>query len=195
MFAKDETIPPIIISDLNQTERAKFSMTIGFTLLYNLTQRISFETGLLYSNKGYHSGLISLIYPTPSPNAPSEAKYYYHLHYLDIPLKARINVIKNKIRYYFSSGLITNLYLLQSTVGKYYFPNGRTSKQGTIGAGSFNRLSLSPTVGLGFNYAFNARSQFAIEPHFNYGILDISKGFIGGYLWNAGINFAYYRNI
>lgn len=194
----------------NQYESPKFGYSMGLVMKYKISPRMFIGSGLQFSNKGYASKLnitysstqISptkeFINPTSEPlnGKMTDIKFLYSHHYLDLPINLWIYHGNGKIKFVSSVGFKTSI-LLNSTykVVKEYSDGSKDRGPSQTQKEQFNRLNLFPHAGFGVNYSINPKIQFQIEPTFSFGILNITDAPIGGYLWNAGLNFSGYYTL
>src|SRR5687767_3453389 len=80
----------------------KFGYTGGLTVGYYITSRISLESGLQFSNKGYKTIPIETIYDWKEPSIVATNIFNYY--YLDIPLKVNYEFLKKRIQVITSIG-------------------------------------------------------------------------------------------
>lgn len=68
----------------------------------------------------------------------------------------------------------------------------RKDKQKSPTNFDYNKVNISPTVSVGFDYKINSRMNLRVEPTFRYGVLKITKTPVTGYLYSGGLNVSYY---
>src|SRR5674476_325987 len=88
-----------VVSSRNNQEVAKFGYTVGLNIYFNITSRAAFETGIQYSNKGYKTELMDLVWLQPDPSLPTKGKFIYNISYLDIPAKINLTFGEKKLRF------------------------------------------------------------------------------------------------
>ena len=175
----------------NNNEIIKVGYTAGLNVCFNLSHLIGLETGIQYSNKGYQTKFQELFFAGYIQDAPMKVKYIYNFHYIDIPVKVNFTFGKNKVRFFTSVGLTTNVFIEETQTRISVYSNGK--QKGTSPTNiDYNRINISPTVSVGFDYKINNRMNLRVEPTFRYGILTIIDAPIHGYLFSAGLNISYY---
>lgn len=93
-------------------EIAKLGYTAGLSLLVKLWNRVSFETGLYFSNKRYRTKSIALYDINPPFEEPvNRIKSSYNYYYLNIPIKVNYFILTGKIKLFASAGFSTNIFL------------------------------------------------------------------------------------
>jgi hypothetical protein len=192
-----------IFESRNAREIAKLGYTAGVDIMYTISKRLSIETGLQFSNKGYSNKYVELTFGDPidprygftyssgTVSQPVNFRFIYSYYYLDIPLRAIYSFGRNKIRFVTGLGITTNIFLIQKTIG--VFDNGYeiTSKS----TNSVRRINFSPTISLGGDYKINSRFNLRAEPTFRYGFMKTVDAPLGDHLWNAGFNISCYYSL
>ena len=184
-----------IADSRDNLEIPKFGFTTGLSLLFQLNKRLTFETGLQYSNKGEKTKSYSLTWNTPSgqpdPALPTKNTFIYHYNYLDIPVKVNYNILTKRLKFFVSGGISTNVFLFQKTTSILEYSDGRTETNNSTGSG-LSRINFAVLAGLGINYDLTSRLTFRIEPTYRRSITSIINAPIKGYLYSAGINTGIY---
>ena len=189
--------PPsdLVIKSRNNNEVAKFGYTTGLNVCFNFSQLVGFETGIQFSNKGYKSKNLDLVYSSPDPNSPTKANFIYAYQYIGIPLKARFSFGKSKVRFVSSIGFMTNFLLnvKQTTIVEY--SNCKTEKNTQSTTSSFKKVDISPIVSIGIDYKLNKKFHLLAEPTFRYGVIKTKSAPVTENLWNAGLNIGIYYEL
>ena len=180
-----------IIQQRNENEIFKLGYTLGLTTLLPLNKRISLESGITYSNKGYQTTMQVLYYFQYDPAFPQKMKSIYNYHYIDIPLKANFIFGKKKLRFISSLGLTTNVFIRETSTSVLVYSD-RTERNSSATNFKYNRFNLSPSIGVGIDYKINDKMNLRIQPSFSYGILKIIDAPITAYLYSGGINMSYF---
>ncbi|HEY0261678.1 MAG TPA: porin family protein [Chitinophagales bacterium] len=181
---------PTVQAGLKGLEIPKFGFTTGINFCYNITSVFGIETGLQYSNKGWQMKKQDLIFES-NLNGFSwtpTGDYYkiaYAFHYIDIPVKANFTVGKKKVRFFTSIGLVASI-LVQETSSLTMQESGKTTKTTKNSYDKTAAANLSPMLSLGIDYKINSKMNLRVEPTARFGVLN------NVYLYNAGINLAYY---
>ena len=177
----------LVIKIRNDIEKAKFGYTTGFSVTYNFSNLIGFETGVLYSNKGYKTIEQHLIYFPPSPGSPDRATTIYSYQYIGIPLKAKFAFGKNKARFITSAGLITNFLINVKQSINFKYSDGRTEKKNQSSTSGFNKVDISPMVSIGVDYKITDKIHLSAEPTFRFGLIKTKDAPVKENLWSAGL--------
>jgi hypothetical protein len=195
----DPTIDGIIAAR-NKSEHLKLGFTTGLNVKYQFNEVVSFETGLMYSNKGYKLRTDNIIFgdqvdPGHTPSAGGQFRVRYNYKYLDLPLKINIAFAREETySFYFTAGVVVNVFLEQKNVSTFTSPN--QPKQVTSSGGELfqtnNSLNISPFIGPGVRFGLGKRLHMQVEPLFRYGLLPLYNAPIKGYLWNWGLNTVLY---
>jgi hypothetical protein len=184
----------IVMKYNKQRETFKVAYTGGLNICYNIKKSIGIETGIQYSNKGFQTKLDKAVSLVPDLANPDKFKFIFNYHYLDIPLKVNFTVGENKIRFFSSAGITTNLFLKQIQTNVYHLPD-RTVRTSNPTRYDYKKVNLSPTISIGIDYKINEKMNLRIEPTFRYGVIAISDDPVTNYLYNGGLNISYYYGL
>ncbi len=127
-----------------------FGYTTGLNFYYQIKKRLSIETGIQYSRKGYQTIPFPTVYDFNYD--PAIATNYIYFTYLDFTLRANFTFLKNKFQIIASAGAVFN-YLLQ--VSSKTVPENTTAIFQTkthISNYAYNKINISPTISLGLKY-------------------------------------------
>lgn len=174
-------------------EIAKLGYTAGLSLLFKPWDRVSFETGLYFSNKGYRMKSIALydINP-PFDEAVNHIKTTYNFYYLDIPIKVNYFILTGKIKLFVSAGFSTNIFLDEREKVSFEDPEStETIKIST----KFSDISVAVIIGAGIDYAINNKLNLRIEPLFKRAIIPLADAPIKEYHYSLGANFGLYYKL
>jgi len=185
----------IVIDARNNNEVAKFGYRTGINFLFNVSGSIRFETGIVFTNKGYKTKKLDLTFIPPDPSLPATAKSVFSFQYIGIPLIARFITGKNKLRFISSVGLTTNFLLSVKQNTKYEYADGRTDRSNQSSTSGFKKVDISPSIGAGIDYKLNNKICLVAEPMFEYGIVKTRDTPVSEHLWNAGINIGFYYGL
>ena len=182
----------IVIKSRNDIEIPKFGFTTGLHVWINFTNIIGLETGIQFSNKGYKTKNQDLIYFPPNPGLPTKAKTVYTYQYIGIPLKAKFTVGKSKTRFLSSIGIMTNFLLHVKQTTTFEYADGKTEEKKQSATSGFKKVDLSPMISVGIDYKLTDKIHLIAEPVFKYGVIKTKDAPVKEYLWNAGLNMAFY---
>ena len=183
-----------IADDRNGYEIPKIGYTTGLNLAMNINKRITFETGLLFSDKGEQTKQYSLVWLTPSglidPSMPVSNSFIYHYLYLDIPIKVNYYLLTGRAKLFLTAGISPNIFLTQKTVSHLEYSDGHTTTSTSWGSGNtgFTSINLTFIAGLGFEYNISKKMYLKIEPIYRRSITSIVDAPIKGYLYSTGLN-------
>jgi len=196
------------IDDLrNKSEIPKIGYTTGLNIAWNINKRFSFETGLLYSDKGYktkklvfvHGDKIDprtgFVYPN-NWDPPIKGSFIYHYIYLDIPLKFRYYIMTRKINFYYTAGISSNIHLIDKSTSIFEYNDGKTVKKTSLNSYGFSTVNLAFITGFGLDYDLTKNMYFIIEPIYRRSIISIISGSpIKGHLYSMGLNTGLYYKL
>jgi len=184
-----------IINVRNGYETDKFGYTTGLNLNIECSKHIEFQTGILYSNKGYQTIKQDLNYPAPSPNLPTQIKFVYNFHYLDIPFKINFATGKNKVKFIAGAGITANFLLKENEKNIRYYSNGDNKEEKESSTSDFEKFNISSLISLGVEYKLNENIFLRTEPTFRYGLLKVIDEPVTERLWNLGLNIGVYYKL
>lgn len=174
-------------------EVAKLSYTTGLSLLFKPWDRVSFETGLYFSDKGYKTKVMDLYDINPLIHlAVNRVKTTYHYYYLDIPLKLNYYLLKGKVDLFVSAGVSANIYLSQRATCKLEDPE---ETQTISSRGDLSQLNMAVLISGGIDYEISNRLNLRIEPIFRHAITPIVEAPIKEYHYSIGANFGLYYTL
>ena len=182
------------IADIrDSTEIPKFGFTTGLSLLFKPWNRISFETGIQFSDKGEKTITIELIPLEPDPALPTtQVRINHHYYYLDIPIKVNYMVLKRKVKLFVSAGFSTNIYLYQQSKLSFV---GSDVTNTSSGSGDLSRFNVAILIGGGIIYDISKRLIFRLEPIYRRSVTPIADAPIKQYQYSIGANFGLYYKL
>jgi len=167
----------------------KFGYTGGIIFGYYVTNRISIESGVQYSNKGYKTIPIETFYDWDEPSivATNIINYYY----LDIPLKVNYEFFKKRFQLITSLGAVGNIFIKSTVKTIAENPTELFSEEKRDNDYEYNKFNISASIGIGVKYNMSERMQLRLEPVFKYALLNFDdEAYISTHLWNAGLQFS-----
>ena len=183
-----------VIKNRNSIEIAKFGFTTGIDLCIDLSQSLAIETGIQFSNKGYKTKALDLLFAQPDPSLPINASFQYSYQYVGIPVKARFTFGKNKLHFISGIGFMTNILIHQNVNVKQGYPGGRKDEKNQSSTSDYKKIDISPMVSFGLDYTINNKLHLIAEPVFRYGVIKTRDAPVTEHLWSAGFNCGiYYR--
>lgn len=143
----------------------------GISVHYNLNEKFTTKTGLLYSKKDFIANFNWQLYddvPDPAFNKESEMI----LRYLDIPLLITYKFVnRNKISLFASTGLGTSFLINEKEIS---IMQDGTEKETdfwkSLYRTEFNPILFNIDFGIGLNYNINEIVFLSIEPYYRYGL-------------------------
>jgi hypothetical protein len=175
-------------------ETSKFGFTTGINVCYYFNEKLSIESGIFYSNKGYKTIPIKTYLIDVSGNSRYvNASFISSYTYLDFPFKANYTFFKKRFKMVVGIGGTLNV-LLNSTFTS--DPKEAIESVIVLSQNVPNKINLSPTISVGLQYQLNEKMYLRIEPNYHYGIFGTDNdSFRTVHLWSAGINIGYYYKL
>lgn len=147
-----------------QDENFKAGFSAGMFAKLPIVRGLSLQPELLYSNKG-----AKLTYDLPNI-VGGDGEYRFNLHYVELPVMAVINVVKN---FNIHAGPYVS-YLASANVTRLNDDN-ELSDIADLEADNFNRIDYGLAGGLGLDF-----QNLTIGARYNYGLREIGEsGFSG----------------
>ncbi len=179
-------------------ETQKTGYSFGFAFSKMMRKKISFETGLQFSNQGYqkiYRGLVfgSMLASSGPPSKTATMYYRYKFQYLGIPLKLSFLFGEERTRFFVSAGMNLNILLKSNIRGTIDYPSSKNEVIKFSSNTTYNKFNLAPYISLGVMSQINSKLNFKIGPYFNYGILSIRNSSLKENLWDLGFNIGLYR--
>lgn len=186
-----------LLENKNLREDPKFGFTTGVNMLYELDEKVWFETAVLFSNHGEKVKEQMLTFETYDANSPLTAKFNYSYNYLKIPVKINYLLFTGKLKFFLSGGFSTNIFLYQSSITILTYADGEqeSSKTNTNTNKETLPINLSAQIGCGINYDLNSKLLFRMEPIYRRSLTPTANASIKSYLYSFGVNLSIYLKI
>lgn len=179
-----------IINSRNNTEKLSPRFTSGFVFAFNLTQKISLNSSLLYSMKGYNQKGEFTMIRSNGVFEVAEFNMAFLEHLAEIPTLFAYQLGNTKKGLAIYGGAYHAFYFQTSYFSKWKFADGETGKSSS----KFSNLDLYRIqAALGVNYIFspfNNESAFCtIGPELKYTLNSIIQSPIKEYPYQIGLRF------
>lgn len=173
----------------NDREQPRLGHTAGISMRWRWTERLTVESGVLYSDKGYRTGKEPLQWTSPDPSYPVSTRIVFRYETLDIPLKLHYYFTTGRWKYYASAGVIMSNVMGSKAVLYSYFRDGSSSKQTDKRNLGYADAYFSGVVGAGVQYTLAGKWAVYAEPQYRQAftsllIDDRAKE----YLYSVGLN-------
>ncbi len=193
------------IRGLSRLSNAVHGYDAGIKLGVNISQHVSFETGLQYSYKGYEENYENMEIEVYNDFGWSEyyivdAKYKYKFHYVDIPLQWNISIGKKKCRAVISTGININVLIKQSQQRRYFDLYSYNREYKSDLKKWYSKANFAPFLGIGIDYAITSFMNLRVMPMFQIQALQNNLNIFGynqplndvtsNRLYSGGINVA-----
>lgn len=150
----------------NDREIPRLGHTAGLHLRWRWADRLTIESGLLYSDKGYRTRKQPLQWAGPDVSYPVSSRVVYRYQTFDIPLKARYYFTTGRWKYYLSAGLIMSRMIGCRKVLFSYFADGSSSRHRNLQDMGYAEFFFSGTVGAGTEYALSKKFTVYAGPSY-----------------------------
>lgn len=170
-------------------ERGKASFRAGLSLDYELLPWLSFETGMLYAGKGYHSGEI-LLRTDENDADGSYGRARLNFHYLSVPLKAKFLVLKGDYPLFVTAGFSPDFFL-----GRNEKLNGERIAYYEDGGVKFRAVNLCGLVGVGTRHDFTPTLRLEAELGFKSSMMPMNDEPLRRNLYSLGLDVRLYYKV
>ncbi len=172
---------------MDSQEIPKYGFTTGLNMAFRHSSKLSFETGLLFSNKGKRTREIYFKHSSAQED-PEPGRFITDYLYLDIPLKAKYHFTRGRAKIFVAAGFSNNIFLTAQNHIEYTNSDGIIENKTVRIDGSFKKVNLAVIAGFGFSYDISRQLYFKIEPTYRHSITSIVNSYIATYLYSAGID-------
>lgn len=175
----------------------KLAFTGGFQASYVFSPLVSFETGLLFANRGYsYRPDFSYTYSDNTPEPIIDVLNRINYNYLDIPLKVNFKFNLNKISFFTSAGLAPGILVNSNTVRIKSYMND-FSKERIKNTEEINKFNLTSTLSFGTDIGIKESWVLRFEPMFRYSLINLypDENRAPKNLYSLGLNFALFYKI
>lgn len=177
------------IKSRNSIEKAKLGYTTAFKIGYHISNIISLETGVEYSNKGYGMKEQDIIFIDPDPNAAIKYKSHFNYNYIGIPLKAKFAFGYQKLRFIAGGGVVTNFLINAKIKSKLTYADGSKKCVNESYKNDVNEINITPELSIGLVYKLTNKINISAEPTFRYTLIKVKNAPVQEKLWSAGLLF------
>jgi hypothetical protein len=178
-------------------EYPRFGFTSGIVAKYKFLTRLTLESGLQFSNKGYNLkvseqkketysyGYNQLYNPSILIEATAKVQYYY----LGIPLKINYYLVQKKFNLYVSFGASADYYLDAKAKDVIEYSDRTEILRNNIYNFGLNKFNFVGLAGFGVESSLSKKLKIRIEPVFRYSFTPVAEIYKNEYLHSVGLNF------
>jgi hypothetical protein len=179
----------------NNIEVPRVGYSAGIMLKKPLSARMSFETGLLYTDKGYKFKKRSflMVDPLTQTVVETEVEGCTSYNYIDLPVSLKIQFGKQKIGFIAGAGLSLHYFLNERSIF-HITENGVETTNTSHLDYDVEPFNISPTVSAGIAFDLSDKMALAIEPTFKYGLIALTDTPVAEKLYSVGLNTTLYFN-
>ena len=184
------------IDEANRYENPTFGYSVGIKTGFRLKKILAIETGAEYSSLAFTYNRNNLTFYsgyrpdlTYDPTKYGSIKSTQGFHYLKIPLAFNISLGKGKVKAIINTGLNFDFLIGRWNRTQWHLDNesGSSSESSSL-PGPYNRINVSPFVGVGIDYHINQLLTLRIMPTAQLQMFNNIKSDIAERHWLAGIN-------
>jgi hypothetical protein len=180
----------------NNEEQPGLGFTLGANVQYRLSEKITLESGILFSNFTINTKMKDLTWQSNKTDLPTKSQTVFTTQNFSVPLKVNYNVRVGRLQGYFTTGLSINYLFNSNTSITTYLPDNSSyvnSHDQNIG---YETLSVSLLAGFGIVYPISNRLVLNIEPIYRQGISSIVEDKNANeYQYSLGLNAKVFYNL
>lgn len=173
-------------------ELPKYGYTSGLTFDVNMGKRFTLETGVLFADKGIKMDetVYDQIYSNGTKHIYSTTKTKFHNYFLDIPIKANINILSKRFKLYVSIGAALNIVLGYKKVSEVSFPNLQFTNytNSNFNTSHQSPFSITLLLGIGASYELTKKIVLKIEPIYRQSLISTFQLKSDGVFYSIGTN-------
>ncbi len=163
-------------------ETPTFTASSAVKLQYNLSEKISLRTGIIYAKKGYQ-------YKSGSLAGFDHYQENYAL--IEVPIQVLYKLGQKKNKPYVSLGTSAG-YLIKSQA--FYTLENSTKEVKMPLSSDLTKLQVNGILGLGMSFSLDQKWTLVSEVNYTQALFSISNGPLKKQLFTAGINLGLFRS-
>jgi hypothetical protein len=181
---------------VNSAESSKTGSTFGINVGNRFNEKLSFESGLYFSFKGFKQNLSQT---TPNSFLRQQVIANYKINYFDFPLELNYRTGIEKTKFLIAYGLVINRLAIAKIEFSEQVNIDKTLTSSIKLTDNYKKLNLSTTFGFGFDTEINENFGIRLKTQFRYGLFSAQKQDYPrihyDHLWTIGLNLNLYFNV
>jgi hypothetical protein len=184
----------LITHHRDSIEVPKLGFTTGINLSVMISKRFSFETGILYANRGERTKETAAIWVMLTgsqgidPNLPQKYQHTYSYTYLDIPLRLTYYFFMQRVKLFVTAGVSPSVFLEAKVSTHYVYEDNHEKRSSSLMTSKFAGINLIGIAGFGVNYNLSGNVYLKFEPICSRSITAINDTPVKSYLYSTGFN-------
>ena len=166
-------------SDSIETSTLTYSSAVK--LQFDLNDKISLRTGIVYAQKGFNYKSGALV---------GFDRYQEKYSLIEVPIQVLYKLGENKIKPYVSAGTSIG-YLINSQA--FYTLENSTKEVKMPLSSDLTKLQVNGILGLGISFSLDQKWTLVSEVNYTQALFSISNGPLKKQLFTAGINLGLFR--
>ena len=163
-------------------ETPTFTSSSAVKLQYNLTEKISLRTGIIYAKKGYQY---------KSGSLEGFDRYQENYSFIEVPIQMLYKLGQKKNKPYVSLGTSAG-YLIKSQA--FYTLENSTKEVKMPLSSDLTKLQVNGILGLGMSFSLDQKWTLVSEVNYTQALYSISNGPLKKQLFTAGFNLGLFRS-
>ncbi len=178
-FSDDKSIWIKEISDT--IESSILTNSSAVKLQFDLNEKISLRTGIVYAQKGFNYKSGALV---------GFDRYQENYSFIEVPIQVLYKLGENKIKPYVSIGTSIG-YLMKSQA--FYTLENSTKEVRMPLSSDLTKLQVNGILGMGMSFSLDQKWTLITELTYTQALFSISNGPLKKQLFTAGINIGLFR--
>ena len=163
-------------------ETPTFTSSSAVKLQYNLSEKISLRTGIIYAKKGYQYKSGSLI---------GFDRFEENYSFIEVPIQMLYKLGQKKNKPYVSLGTSAG-YLIKSQA--FYTLENSTKEVKMPLSSDLTKLQVNGILGMGMSFSLDQKWTLVSEVNYTQALFSISNGPLKKQLFTAGFNLGLFRS-
>jgi Outer membrane protein beta-barrel domain len=177
------------IAGFPEEYKTKLNYSLGILMDYNFSEKFSFQTGLIYSTKGYNVNYSWIGSDLNDPAIPLTSRF--NINYLDIPILVSYNFLnKENFSLFTSAGIVTSFLTDEKVVSKMGDGSESETEFSNITENQkLNNILFAADVELGLKYNVTEKLYISVAPYLRAGLIKINDQVLESNPISFGANF------
>lgn len=178
MFVNDGSVPEIIVDLWSEIEKTKIGYELGLLIGYNLTDRLSLQSGLRYIDWGYKTDKRALHSAVPDPVVPDFTESKSQNRYLELPLRINYYFQLGSNKVYIWGGYSPSYNLANAVITKSYFSDRTEIMRIEDGSSDYpyRKINMVGELGIGLQRMISNKIGITFGPNLRTQSFGITKG-------------------
>lgn len=170
----------------NDLESPKLGFTTGLVINRRLNEKLSLESGLLYSNKG--EKIKEIVFTNIVGEVTGSASVTYSYNYIDVPVAVNFVFRNEKVKMFMSGGISVNVFLSYKSVTSIENNDGSSDKSSSSSNDEFKPINFAALAGLGVEFGVSNKMDLRIQSIYRHSVTSVIDTPIKQFPYSFGLN-------